>query len=69
MHYNCFTQVNCSFTQNDKRNEKSNFDAILEQKWIEAQKNKIFRYILNIKESKILKGKYHFLIQVIFKII
>ncbi|KAG6802074.1 GDP-D-glucose phosphorylase 1 [Apis mellifera caucasica] len=61
--YNCFTQANCSFTQNDKKDKKSNFDAILEKKWIEAQKNKIFRYILNIKESKILKGKYHFLIQ------
>lgn len=36
--YNCFTQANCSFTQNDKKDKKSNFDAILEKKWIEAQK-------------------------------
>lgn len=67
--YNCFTQVNYNFTQNDTKDRKSNFDAILEKKWMETQKNKIFRYILNIKESKILKGKYHFLIQVVFKII
>ncbi|XP_048269552.1 GDP-D-glucose phosphorylase 1-like isoform X2 [Bombus terrestris] len=30
---------------------------------MEAQKNEVFRYILNIQDSKILEGKYHFLVQ------
>lgn len=36
--YNCFTQVNYNFTQNDTKDRKSNFDAILEKKWMETQK-------------------------------
>ena len=43
---------------------ESSFDNILRQTWKQAEQNKIFRYILNIKDSKILKGKYKFLAQV-----
>ncbi|XP_012054368.1 PREDICTED: GDP-D-glucose phosphorylase 1 [Atta cephalotes] len=42
---------------------ESSFDNILRQTWKQAEQNKIFRYILNIKDSKILKGKYKFLAQ------
>ncbi|KAG5336366.1 GDPP1 phosphorylase, partial [Acromyrmex charruanus] len=42
---------------------ESSFDNILRQTWKQAEQIKIFRYILNIKDSKILKGKYKFLAQ------
>lgn len=40
------------------------FDNILQRKWKEAEEAKIIRYTLNIRDSKILKGKYKFLAQV-----
>lgn len=43
---------------------ESSFDSILQQTWKQAEEIKTFRYILNIKDSKILKGKYKVLAQV-----
>ncbi|XP_078053756.1 GDP-D-glucose phosphorylase 1 isoform X2 [Augochlora pura] len=40
-----------------------NFDSILKKKWEEAETKGMFRYILNIKNSKLLSGKYSFLAQ------
>ncbi|KYQ47165.1 UPF0580 protein C15orf58 like protein [Trachymyrmex zeteki] len=42
---------------------ESSFDSILQQTWKQAEEIKTFRYILNIKDSKILKGKYKVLAQ------
>ncbi|XP_076750635.1 GDP-D-glucose phosphorylase 1 [Xylocopa sonorina] len=56
-------QVNNVFIQNIDKDEKSNFDVMLRDKWLEAQKNGAFRYILNIQDFKILNGKYQFLAQ------
>ncbi|CAL7948722.1 unnamed protein product [Xylocopa violacea] len=56
-------RVNYDFIQNINKDEESNFDAMLRDKWMEAQKNGVFRYILNIQDSKILNGKYQFLAQ------
>ncbi|EFN81306.1 UPF0580 protein C15orf58 [Harpegnathos saltator] len=39
------------------------FDNVLRRKWKQAEEAKIFRYILNIKDSKTLKGRYRFLAQ------
>ena len=64
MYYNSFGGTNCVFSEFKK---ESTFDSVLEEKWVKAQQNGIFRYILNIQDSKILEGKYQFLIQVIFK--
>ncbi|XP_033339356.2 GDP-D-glucose phosphorylase 1 isoform X2 [Megalopta genalis] len=44
-------------------NKEVNFDFILKKKWKEAETKGIFRYILNIKNSKLLSGKYAFLAQ------
>ncbi|XP_031838149.1 GDP-D-glucose phosphorylase 1 [Nomia melanderi] len=46
-----------------KEKKELNFDSILKEKWEEAQNKGIFRYVLNIKSSKILSGKYQFLAQ------
>ncbi|KYN04430.1 UPF0580 protein C15orf58 [Cyphomyrmex costatus] len=42
---------------------ESSFDNILRRTWKQAEEIKAFRYILNIKDQKILKGKYRFLVQ------
>lgn len=42
----------------------SPLDNRLQQKWKYAEKVKAFRYVLNIRSSKILKGRYKFLVQV-----
>lgn len=44
--------------------QQSQFDNILQQTWRQAEEVKAFRYILNIRSSKSLKGKYRFLVQV-----
>ncbi|XP_048269741.1 GDP-D-glucose phosphorylase 1 isoform X2 [Bombus terrestris] len=63
MSYNSSTEANCVCSKDIKKDEESNFDLVLKEKWMEAQKNEVFRYILNIQDSKILEGKYHFLVQ------
>ncbi|XP_048269835.1 GDP-D-glucose phosphorylase 1-like isoform X1 [Bombus terrestris] len=63
MSYNSSTEANCVCSEDIKKDEESNFDLVLKEKWMEAQKNEVFRYILNIQDSKILEGKYHFLVQ------
>lgn len=40
------------------------FDNILQEKWKQAEEIKLFRYSLNIRSSKMLKGRYRFLAQV-----
>ncbi|XP_076653350.1 GDP-D-glucose phosphorylase 1 [Halictus rubicundus] len=52
-----------SGTQSAQQNKEFNFDSILKEKWKEAQNKGTFRYILNIKNSKLLSGKYQFLAQ------
>lgn len=44
--------------------QQSQFDNILQQTWKQAEEAKAFRYILNIRNSKSLKGKCRFLVQV-----
>ncbi|XP_014484067.1 PREDICTED: GDP-D-glucose phosphorylase 1 [Dinoponera quadriceps] len=39
------------------------FDDILRRKWQQAEEAKLFRYALNIKDCKILNGRYKFLAQ------
>ncbi|XP_048269930.1 GDP-D-glucose phosphorylase 1-like isoform X3 [Bombus terrestris] len=63
MSYNSSTEANCVCSEDIKKNEESNFDLVLKEKWMEAQKNGVFRYILNVQDWKILEGKYHFLVQ------
>lgn len=46
------------------KEQESQFDNILQQTWKQAEEAKTFRYILNIRSSKSLKGKYRFLAQV-----
>jgi len=53
-----------NFVVNSSKKNESLFDSVLQQTWKQAEKIKVFRYILNIKNSKILKGKYRFLVQV-----
>jgi len=53
-----------NFVVNSNKKNESLFDSILQQTWKQAEKIKAFRYILNIRDSKILKGKYRFLVQV-----
>lgn len=43
---------------------ESSFDSVLQHMWKQAEESKAFRYILNIRDSKTLKGKYRFLAQV-----
>lgn len=64
MSYNSPTETNCVCSEDIKEEEESDFDLVLKEKWMEAQKNGMFRYILNIQDSKVLEGKYHFLVQV-----
>ncbi|KOX79084.1 GDP-D-glucose phosphorylase 1 [Melipona quadrifasciata] len=61
MYHNSFNELNCVSTESIKK--ESTFDFILEEKWVKAQQNGIFRYVLNIQNYKILEGKYQFLIQ------
>ncbi|XP_072753958.1 GDP-D-glucose phosphorylase 1 isoform X2 [Anoplolepis gracilipes] len=44
------------------KEKESLFDNVLQQMWKQAQEAKAFRYILNIRSSKSLKGKYKFLL-------
>jgi len=53
-----------NFVVNSSKEKESLFDNVLQQTWKQAEKIKAFRYILNIRDSKILKGKYRFLVQV-----
>lgn len=46
------------------KEQESLFDNVLQQTWKQAEEVKAFRYILNIKSSKSLKGRYRFLAQV-----
>ncbi|KAK9304808.1 hypothetical protein QLX08_004005 [Tetragonisca angustula] len=61
MYHNSFSGLNCVSTESIKK--ESTFDSVLEEKWVKAQQNGIFRYVLKIPDSKILEGKYQFLIQ------
>ncbi|XP_034946632.1 GDP-D-glucose phosphorylase 1 [Chelonus insularis] len=49
--------------QNHQDANDSKFDRILKEKYEEGMKNNIFRYKLNISESKILDGQYRFFAQ------
>lgn len=53
-----------NFVVNSCEENESTFDNVLRRMWKQAEEIKVFRYILNIRESKILKGKYRFLAQV-----
>lgn len=46
------------------KEQESLFDNVLQQMWKQAEEMKAFRYILNIRSCKSLKGKYKFLAQV-----
>ncbi|XP_076664742.1 GDP-D-glucose phosphorylase 1 isoform X2 [Andrena cerasifolii] len=50
-------------TQNITKCIDSNFDDVIKEKWEAAQIKGVFRYTLNIQDSKILDGKYQFLAQ------
>ncbi|XP_071574813.1 GDP-D-glucose phosphorylase 1 isoform X1 [Temnothorax nylanderi] len=52
-----------NFIINSCEENESSFDNVLKHMWKQAEEIKAFRYILNIRESKTLKGKYRFLIQ------
>lgn len=52
-------------TQNITKCKESNFDDVIQEKWEAAQIKGVFRYTLNIQDSKFLDGKYQFLAQVI----
>ncbi|XP_076632235.1 GDP-D-glucose phosphorylase 1 isoform X3 [Colletes latitarsis] len=54
---------NDSFIKSIKDSKESNFDHVLKEKWREAQTKGIFRYILNIQDSKVLDGKFQFIAQ------
>lgn len=43
---------------------KAPFDNILHKMWKQAEEMKAFRYILSIRRSRTLKGKYKFFVQV-----
>lgn len=58
------TEENYNFVQDMKIGEKVTFDIMIRERWEEAKKKGIFRYMLNIQDSKILDGKYQFLAQV-----
>lgn len=53
-----------NFVVNSREENESSFDNVLRHTWKQAEEIKVFRYILNIRESKTLKGKYRFLVQV-----
>lgn len=46
------------------KEKESLFDNILQQTWNQAEEIKAFRYTLNIRSTKSLKGRYRFLVQV-----
>ncbi|XP_011859755.1 PREDICTED: GDP-D-glucose phosphorylase 1 [Vollenhovia emeryi] len=52
-----------NFLVNSCEENESLFDNTLRHMWKQAEEIKAFRYILNIRESKTLKGKYRFLVQ------
>lgn len=54
-----------NFIVNLRKEDESSFDNILRRTWKKAEEIKAFRYILNIRESKTLEGKYRFLMQVL----
>lgn len=55
-----------NFIVNLCEENESPFDEILRRTWKQAEEIKAFRYILNIRESKTLEGKYRFLVQVYY---
>ncbi|CAK9798986.1 hypothetical protein ANTPLA_LOCUS1856 [Anthophora plagiata] len=57
------SEANGDCIQNDKEDKKSSFDSTLTKAWEEAQENGLFRYVLNIQDTKILDGRYKFLAQ------
>ena len=42
MSYNSSTEANCVSSEDIKKDEESNFDLVLKEKWMEAQKNGVF---------------------------
>jgi preprotein translocase subunit SecB len=50
--------------RNSAESSNANFDIRLQSQWNSAMENGYFRYRLNIKHSRILPGKYSFLVQV-----
>lgn len=54
---------NFHFSISEKENE-SEFDIKLKQAWEKAQKDGIFRYVLNISSWRVLEGPYRLLAQV-----
>ncbi|XP_035743381.1 GDP-D-glucose phosphorylase 1-like isoform X1 [Vespa mandarinia] len=53
---------NFHFSISEKENE-SEFDIKLKQAWEKAQKDGVFRYLLNISSWRILEGPYRLLVQ------
>lgn len=45
---------------------QSNFEQILQDTWEAKLKKNVFRYKLNITQSKVLPGKYKFVLKVSF---
>lgn len=52
-----------NFVVDSREENESSFDKILRQTWKQAEEIKAFRYILNIRDSKILNGNYKLLAQ------
>lgn len=59
-----YNQKDFNFVVKSCEEYESSFDNILWQKWKQAEVAKVFRYTLNIRNSKTLLGKYKFLAQV-----
>ncbi|KZC09338.1 GDP-D-glucose phosphorylase 1 [Dufourea novaeangliae] len=59
----CLARTLTDNTQSIEKSDEFNFDRTLKEKWEDAKKKGVFRYILNIKNSKFLTGKYQFLAQ------
>nr|XP_050857102.1 GDP-D-glucose phosphorylase 1 isoform X2 [Vespula vulgaris] len=57
-----YTYNNFHFSISGKENE-SEFDIKLKQAWEKAQKDKVFRYVLNISNWRVLEGPYKLLAQ------
>lgn len=58
-----------NFAVKSCEDDEAPFDNVLQKMWKQAEEIKAFQYILNIRSSKILKGKYRFLAQVHLTII
>lgn len=57
-----------NFVVKSSEENESSFDSVLRHMWKQAEEIKAFQYILNIRDSKILKGKYRLLAQVLIYI-